>query len=660
MSLAPHYHLRFQILPTPRASRDARNLVAFCKSHKVEEVALFIAAEEWNSGLLSKTEENRWFRAIRTAKTILDQAGITVSLNPWMTALHCARGRTFPKDRRFIPMVSPAGETSKACASFADPAFQDYLCRLYARFARLGFRVIWVEDDFRFHNHGPLTWGGGFEPPVLARFSRKLGKPVTREDVVAALLKPGKPHPWRAVWQSVWREIHLEVAGRLAAAVGKASGGKTKLGLMSSDPRHHSFEGRDWQALFKALSINGQVAHRPHYAGYTESPGFQKFGSIQMLDLQKQFRIPGCEVAPEVENFPFTRWSKSDSLTWAEMALCQFHGSHALLLDVFPFSGNPASTEPEIGTLLDRSRSALAWIASRFTPDLQSQGVGVPYKTDAANHARLPKGANSLSAYGLTSPFEAGRFLLQYGIPITSRLSSVNAVFGSLMWTFTDSEIEALLRRSLLLDGESAEILQQRGFGDLLGVRLPALAGREDAPYSVEEVVSRRSGVEPGFYMNANLTPRMARLSAAPGADTWTRILHPDGRPFGAGWVVYENRLGGRVATGATPDPARLAPCNARREIAQHLIRWLSKGRFTSPLVTGGPHLLPMHLKGAGGEWLAVLNGMTDPAPVKTVWPGGRRLKAWTLPPLGQPIPAPANAIIPYLGFWVAQPGRIP
>lgn len=655
MSNAPRYHLRFQILPSPRVERDARDLVAFCKAHRVEEVALFVAAEEWNNGLLSKADENRWFRTVRAAKSVLDRAGIAVSLNPWATALHCDRGRRFPADRRFQPMVSPAGEKAKACASFADPALQSYLCRLYARFARLGFRVLWIEDDFRFHNHAPLTWGGGFEPAVLKRFARKIGRDATRAEVVAALLQPGKPHPWRAVWQSVWRDIHLEVAAGLAAAVGKVSGGRARLGLMTSDPRVHSFEGRDWHALFKALSINGEVAHRPHYAGYSEGPGHQRTWSIQMLDLQKQFRPAGCEVAPEVENFPFTRWSKSDTQTWAETALCLFHGSDALLLDLFPFSGNRASAEPEIGALLDASRPALAWIAARFPAGLQTHGVGVPYKTDAGARARLPKGASSLWSYSVASPFEAGRYLLQYGIPMTSRLSPVNAVFGGLMWTFTDAEIESMLRGGLLLDAGSAAVLQQRGFGALTGVRVEAIAGREDAPFSVEEVTSRRSGAEPGFYMNANVGSSMAHLSAARGADVWTRILRADGRPFGAGWVTFENRLGGRVATSAAPDPAQLPPCNARRAIAHRLVRWLARGRFDSPLAEGGPYLLPMHFKGGDAEWAVVLNGMTDPAPVKLHWPG-RRLRLWSLAPLARPSRAGAEPLIPYLGFCVAEP----
>lgn len=649
------YHLRFQILPGPHAKRDAVELAAFCKAHRVEEVALFLAAEEWNNGLLSRPEEDRWFRTIRTAKEVLERHSITVSLNPWMTSLHCARGRSFPRDRHFLPMVSPSGEVSKACASFADPGFQHYLSRLYSRFARLGFRVIWIEDDFRFHNHGPLNWGGGFEQPVLDLFSRKIGRPATREEVVAALLKPGAPHPWRTIWQSVWREIHLQVASSLSAAVSKASGGKTKLGLMSSSPATHSFEGRDWQALFHALSIEGQVAHRPHFGPYAETPGHTKAYSSQMLDLQKNFRPAGCEVAPEIENFPFTRWTKSDTQTWSEMALCQLHGSDALLLDLFPFSGNRASSEPEIGNLLDASRPGLSWLAARFPAALETRGVGVPYKTEAGSLTRLAPGTASLWKFGEASPFEAGQFLMQYGVPVTSRPQSVNAIFGPLMWAFDDSEIKTMLRGGLLLDAVSASILSQRGFGALIGLGSLELVGREQAPYAIEESVDSASGIQPGFFMNTNLAAVMARLKPVRGASVWTRILQPDGTVFGPGWVLFTNKLGGRTAVCAAPDPGRLPPSNQRQALAHRLVRFLSGGRLTSPLITGGAHLLQLHFKQATGHTVAVMNGTPDPAIPVITWPGHSVRNTWLLPPLDRPRRVKPGTAVPYLGLLITE-----
>ena len=96
--MKPRYHLRFQIAPGPNLVADSQILADFCNQHNVEEVVLFVAAEELNNGLLSETEETQWFDTIRTAKQILENAGIVVSLNPWMTVLHTDRGRHFPPD----------------------------------------------------------------------------------------------------------------------------------------------------------------------------------------------------------------------------------------------------------------------------------------------------------------------------------------------------------------------------------------------------------------------------------------------------------------------------------------------------------------------------------------------------------------------------------
>ena len=664
------YHLRFQIIPGRNVERDAKDLAAFCRRHGVEEVVLFFAAEEWNNGLLSCREENQWFDTVKRAKRVLDRAGLAVSLNPWMTVLHCDRGRRFPRDRRrFEPTESPLGEKSRACASFADPKWRAYFFRLMARFARLGFRIIWIEDDFRYHNHGPLTWGGGFEPSVLRRFSDKVGRRVTRDEVVKRILQPGKPHPWRALWMENWRETQLEVAGGLAETVATNSPVPSALGLMSSHPSVHSTEGRDWKALFDAMSIEGRVAHRPHFAGYSEGIGLQKTYSIMMLDVQKTFRPPVCEVAPEIENFPFTRWTKSDSLTWAEMALCLFNGSDALLLDLFPFSGNRASEEPGIGELLDRSRLGLEWIAARFSKSLVTQGVGMPWKQDAQAHVRTNAG-RALWELDATS-FGPGEFLLPYGISVSARPQAVNAVFGSMAWAFGDDEIEAMLGGGLLLDGASADILCRRGFGRHIGVKVAGLAGREDAPpYALEQVASRQCGVRPGLYLNVNLMDRLARMEPLGAALEWTTILTPERKRFGAGVVAFRNELGGRIVTFAAPNPSSLPRNYQRQAIAQRAVAFLAGSRFDAVTVFDAPHCLPTHLCDAHRHWVVVLNASPDPArPVISLPRGaGSCLEATLLAPLGKPqrvqtrsvkgkdgLRLTAQTPIPYLGFLVAE-----
>lgn len=663
------YHLRFQVIPGPRCGRVARELAAFCLRHGVEETVLFYNAEEWNNGHPTAIEEDSWMDALREAKEILEERGIVVSLNPWITVLHTDRGRRLKEGQAFSTMVSPLGEKSAACASFADPAWRAYVKRQWARFAVLGFRLIWVEDDFRYHNHAPLTWGGGFEDPVIGRFAAKIGRPTTREEVVSNILRPGEPHPWRALWMETWRDLQLETAKDLSAAVGKSSGGKTALGLMSSLPSVHAAEGRDWGRLFQALSVRGRVAHRPHFAPYGDVPGKSLSNAMLLLDLQRTLRKDPCECAPEIENFPFTDWNKSDAQTWAEMAVALFQGSDALLLDLFPFSGNGPRSHPAVGRLLDGARPALEWIAARFPGGLETQGVGIPWREDAQERVRTVRGATpaELDATSLA----AGRFLMAYGIPATARPGrAVNAVFGSLAWAFPDDEVSAMLAGGLLLDGEAASILCERGFSDLIGVKARARLAREESNYAVETAATAESGMPRGFHCSVNNLPWIAALRTLPGARAWTRIVTPEGRRIGAGVAVFSNRLGGRVVCMAAPDPAVLAASDQRRSLAHRMADFLAVG---SPplLVGGGPHQLPMQFRDPATQRkiVVVCNGSADPRrPEVLLAGGGGEVRATLLAPMGRPracavrlkekagrLAVAPRSPVPYLGFLVVE-----
>lgn len=663
------YHLRFQIVPDKNIGKNSKSLANFCKKHGIEEVVIIFAAEEWNNGLLSKKEEDRWFNAVKKVKLILDKNNIATSLNPWMTVLHCDRGRSFPKGRKFKPMVSPKGETSKACASFADKNWIDYIGNIYGRFAKLGFRIVWIEDDFRYHNHAPLTWGGGFEQGVVKRFSKKIGHKTSREQVVKNILKPGVPHPWRTKWMETWREIQLEAAKSITEAVKKNSASKSIIGLMSSVPGVHSIEGRDWQKLFNTLSINGKVAHRPHFAGYSEVPGRNKDYSIMMLDVQKDFRPYSCEVAPEIENFPFSDWNKSDSLTWAEMAFSMFYGSDALLLNLFPISGNSVDNEKTyIGNLLDKSRPALEWISKRFLKNMKTLGVGIPWKQDASMYVRTCKGQDIKELE--TTSFEPGHFLLSYGIPVSSGIQKVNSIFGNVCWAYSNEEVLRMLAGGLLLDGTSVKILNERGFGEYVGVNCKGIVNREEDKYALEVVNSKETCIHKGFYFNVNVHPYMAKLEPRRGAQEWTTITTSDRKRFGAGMIVYKNRLGGIVASYAAVNPAKLPRSYQRQIIAQKVIDLISSGRFHSIMVKGSVHLLPIHFEEGGKNFIVVFNGSAGLAkPVIQInLPKVVISQATLLAPLEKPVEIEnkiscynnSTAIIftteiPYLGFLVVE-----
>jgi hypothetical protein len=664
------YHLRYQILPGPNAERDARTLAKFCREHGVEEVVLFFAAEEWNNGLLSKKEETVWFRTVARSKEILEKAGVTCSLNPWPTILHREQGRHFPKDRRFSPAVSPTGEVSKAMGGFADPEWREYLWSQYGRFAKLGLRILWIEDDFRYHGHHPLTWGGGFEPEMLEKFAAKIGRAVTREEVVRNVLKPGKPHPWRREWLATWREAQLEVAAGLAKAVAANAPGESRLGLMSGSLTQHAWDGRDWVLLLDKLSINGKVAHRPWFGSNGVLTGDKLWQSTILLDTQRNFEGPGCEVAPELENYPFLRWGKADAMTWAQMAVCLAFGSDAILMDIFPFAGNPANSDPEVGAMMDKCRPGLEWIAARFDREWQTAGVGVPWRQDAQEHVRTLKGEsfNELDA----DFFPPAHYLIPYGVPLTARAGQpVQSVFGSLMWAFADDEVREMLRGGLLLDSASAAILCERGFSREIGLTFGGMLERTEHDFSVEETLREVEGCPSGFYFHCYRMPRMGVLKPLRGAQEWTRIITAERKYVGAGMVAFENKLGGRVVTQAVPDTGAVMHGTYQRQALVHeAVRFLSRNAFASPLVGGSAHMQPIHLRRGDANRLIVINGSPDAATPTILMPKETSLvrKATLLTPLEKPKTIGLRArkagnqtaigpqkSIPYLSFLVVE-----
>jgi hypothetical protein len=273
--------------------------------------------------------------------------------------------------------------------------------------------------------------------------------------------------------------------------------------------------------------------------------------------------------------------------------------------------------------------------------------------------------------YGFYSlPFSGGFFHLNYGIPTCFQSGPVSALFGQVASVFDDSQINDLLSRGLILDGDSAQILQNRGFGDLLGCEVRAIVDREADSYAVEQIIRPAPGVLRGFYMNANLVPRMARIEPLREAVEWSTILRPDQSRFGAAMTVFRNRLGGRVVAYATPNPASLAGHDTRRLMAQAAVRFAAGPKWDPLTVRGGAYLIPILFRRGSAARLVIYNGGVDPA--VPVWEGtktwGRPSTITVLAPLAQPQPARARKIgsaqgsgwtldrpLPHHGFAVCE-----
>ena len=291
------YILRYQIDPVFHAEDRIEELALFCRASGIDEVLLFHHAEELTPGHPTREQCRPWLDMAIRLKQRLARDGVELSLHSWSTTHHTPRGRRPAPGQNFTTMVGPNGVASLLSACPLCPNWQAYIAGSFAWWAgELKPRAIWIEDDWRLHNHGAeLGFGGCFCDLHLRRFAQSAGRDtLTLEELVEALTAPGAPHPWRGLWLDLWRASLLEPAIRIRDAV-RAADPDVRMGLMTSDPDTHSIEGRDWHAMQQAWGFEPEFLVRPHLPPYTETNAKQDVPAVTrhtIANLRRPLVLP--------------------------------------------------------------------------------------------------------------------------------------------------------------------------------------------------------------------------------------------------------------------------------------------------------------------------------------------------------------------------------
>ena len=74
--------LRIAVVPEYYEEQRLKSIVDFCKKYAFDNVMLFINAEDYNLGHMTKKEAMPWVVAMKRAKAVFEREGISVSLNP--------------------------------------------------------------------------------------------------------------------------------------------------------------------------------------------------------------------------------------------------------------------------------------------------------------------------------------------------------------------------------------------------------------------------------------------------------------------------------------------------------------------------------------------------------------------------------------------------
>lgn len=465
--------LRIAIVPEHYEKQRINNIVEFCKKYKFDNVMLFINAEDYNLGHMTLEEAKPWLAAMKRAKVAFQEAGISVSLNPWIETGHIDRGRTLREGQNFVTMCDYNG---KQCQMVACPMDENWFA-YYSEFYELLIRevepeVIWVEDDFRLHNHGDLEYGGCFCEHHMKAFNEKLGTNYTREKFVDRLFRKCPDEAVKRAFMEVNRECMAELAEKLGKLV-KSIGLGTKVGLMSSMHQYHSMEYRDWRRVHEGLAQGGPMINRLHMPMYFEDKSMKMY---YLLFNQNTFICRGylpkkCHVLPELENSSFNIFCKDDEALRFQVESAIPLEMEGMTYDIFDFVGNGAYEEfgygPAIAGITDYLTAV--WESGYSYYDL----AGVTILLDEKNALNRPVRDKLLDM--LPNEFGFGSVLQTHGI--SARCSKekefkdeVIVLAAGAVHNFTDEQLCKLFAdNQVIMEGHAVQLLLERGMGHLIG-----------------------------------------------------------------------------------------------------------------------------------------------------------------------------------------------
>ena len=577
------YILRQMIDPSFDSQARIEELVTFCRENSIEDVMLFMDAEELNTGHPLKTELEPYIGMAKILKNKLCQAGIELSLNPWVTLHHDARGRKLKPFQNFAMMVGENGETSPLSTCPLCPNWQSYICDIFSYLAKeLTPSAIWIEDDWRLHNHGShLGWGGCFCPAHLDRFTQISGIPVSRTQLLENILAPGIQHPWRKLWLQISRDSLLEPARKLKDSICTASP-STEIGLMSSRPDVHSTEGRNWRMLGNAFT-NTIFLSRPHIEPYTETNALQTPPSVTRHTIANLKRP--VKIYPELENSPRCgQYSKSAAFSIWQMFNAAVYGSHGITINHFDMMGNGITLDADFGPKISRAKKQLNALTELEIDDGYSQGVNVLFSPEISSCFQTAPNCTSMKGLTQDSTVWSKTFFIlgiahQFTKDITAS-SQPYAVSGQTLRCFDDDAIIRLLSGKCLLDGYSVDVLLQRGFGKHIGVNSAAWQKQAETGFSYESINENNAtiyGISNPRMTAQRCADQMLEMQLLPHAETLSVICRYDHQPLFPAAAIFRNELGGKIVTFAYPlDGAAqyyMGFFNAfRRQFIQHLL----------------------------------------------------------------------------------------
>lgn len=451
------------------------------------------------------------------------------------------------------------------CESFADSFTKD-IARV-ADIAKPDFLI--TEDDFSLE-----AAKGCFCHRHLDGFAKEMGRYYSREELSEAFARKNEDDTQLfKAWKAFSAKTLVDLAHRIRREVDKKSP-EMPIGFMQ--PGGADIDGNCTEAMARALAGKN---HTPfarlfgtfYYYGYN-SKGIPE--TVYHPVYSKQHISGDFKYYHESDTFPSTGFYTSGAQMRALMSAVYSYGFDGSTFQTAQSLDDPTE-ERAYGTMLSRERKRFDKVHA-IAKKCENTGVLICFDPFYNNFDRRLSKKTPLWAEPI------GRF----GIPYVTSSSRVAFLDERQTKYFDDKTLTDLLSKAVILDGDAAFALCQRGFGKYLGVDVgcDVITGTPLAnDLSTREVVTDEfATLGKGITMPAAnaYSPigngkALKLTKTSKSCKTVTKLCKMGGEEVCPAMTYFENELGGKaVVMGMTLDQNRSQSLyNYRRmRLIQHLV----------------------------------------------------------------------------------------
>ena len=356
-------------------------------------------------------------------------------------------------------MVGANGKIAKAVACPRAVKFIDHMCGVFAKYARLGPSVIWVDDDFRMPHHSPVDFGC-FCGDCLARFADETGVTMSREELKEAILYDATSDGVRV--RTAWRKYSSRALTELGAAIADAVHAvddRIIIGFMCCNPSGLAYAPIDFKTLIdRTKNRDGAVWFRHGSGTYNDFMPYSNDGIVAKNVAIARNCVategPGVVNLTEEVTSPYNRRTKSLRITFLEAALnIGLAGADGVTYDAIKPNLDEQLRDDAIVADIHRRRGELDRMRALIEGKRQI-GVYPFYDSDIW----LANGkAKSLYDMGVLDA-EEWKPLLYIGIPFTFREKDASLLLlsGASARAVPKDKLAAWRNRGIIADGAAA------------------------------------------------------------------------------------------------------------------------------------------------------------------------------------------------------------